>query len=352
MTTLLFANNATSLLTTTVGSSSTTINITPGTGSLFPDPTGTQGFYATIYNAGATNYEIVLVTARSSDTLTVVRGQDNTSPQTWVSGDSIGMYPNAGTMQNLVQVPQLQQGTYTFGTAGGSANALTGTINSPLTFLYDGFSFTLESAYANTGAATLTLTLGSTVLTTHPIVKAGNQALIGGEIPAAGFPCQFTWSATFGAFVLTNAVYIPTGLTRQVVYQTFGGFSFNSSSYVPTNITASITPISTSSKIIAIASFSALALGGIDQGAAWTLYRNSTNLSGGAADGFSTLENGYNTGNNQGVCGFTVVDSPSSTSAVTYTVYGSSTGLFVMAPGVYSGSEGTTLSTLTLIEVY
>ena len=79
----------------------------------------------------------------------------------------------------------------------------------------------LGSAYANTGPVTLTLTLGSTVQTAHPIVKGNNIALAANDIPSAGYPIQINWSPEFNAYVMQNPAtgilisVTPTGAIMQ-----------------------------------------------------------------------------------------------------------------------------------------
>ena len=203
MTILQFANNALSALASPITSADTTIYLQAGTGSLFPTPTSGQVFLATIYNSSSTSYEIVLVTARSGDTVTVVRAQENTTAQTWLTGNSFGMYPTKGTMQSLVQADQLQNGTYTYAIGGGTANALTAQITSNLTAIPDGMNFVIKAIATNTDAATLQLTLGSTILSVAPIIKGNSYPLIANDI-WTNYPCIFTWSATLGAFILQN----------------------------------------------------------------------------------------------------------------------------------------------------
>ena len=203
MSTLLFANNATSTLASPITSADTSITLQAGTGSLFPSPTSGQVFIGTIYDASSTIDEIVLVTARTGDVLTVQRAQEGTVAQTWITGSLFGMYPTAATMEDLIQIDQLQKGTYTFTNAGGTANALTATLPSNLTSITDGFTLILRAINDNSGACTLQLTLGSTILSTVGIVKGNNYPLITGDI-WVGYPLILTYSITFGSFVLQN----------------------------------------------------------------------------------------------------------------------------------------------------
>lgn len=70
-----FANNATSKLAANLSSVGLTISLTPGDGSKFPALTGNQFFKATLIKADGTK-EVVKVTARSTDTLTVQRAAE------------------------------------------------------------------------------------------------------------------------------------------------------------------------------------------------------------------------------------------------------------------------------------
>lgn len=79
---ILFENNASALLAATIISTDTTIQVAAGFGDLFPSPTGDQYFYCTLEdNSG--NIEVVKITGRSGDNLTMDsaadRGQDGTT---------------------------------------------------------------------------------------------------------------------------------------------------------------------------------------------------------------------------------------------------------------------------------
>jgi hypothetical protein len=205
MTVQLFANNAKTTLASPINATQTTITVAPGTGALFPNPSSGQAFKITLVSASSTTvYEICLCTARSSDILTVVRAQEGTSGTPFLLNDIVGNYDTADVMANLVQVVQLQNQYYLYAVASGTANALAATIPSSFTTIPDGMSIVIKSAAANTGATTLNLTLGSTATGAFPIVTGNNFALIGGEIPGAGFPITMSYSSTFNAWVITD----------------------------------------------------------------------------------------------------------------------------------------------------
>jgi hypothetical protein len=86
--TVKFTNNASATLATSINTSVTTIQVTAGQGAQFPTLGAGDFFFATLTDS-SNNIEIVKVTSRSSDTLTVVRGQDNTNQKAYVAGDKI-----------------------------------------------------------------------------------------------------------------------------------------------------------------------------------------------------------------------------------------------------------------------
>lgn len=94
-------NFARSTLAVGAAPAATTLTVAAGTGSLFPALTGAQYFYLTLENSGLTR-EIVKVTSRSGDNLTVVRGQDGTSALTWNAGDVAALRLNAAAISDAV----------------------------------------------------------------------------------------------------------------------------------------------------------------------------------------------------------------------------------------------------------
>ena len=71
-----FANNAVSRLAANIANSATSLALTPGDGSKFPSISGSQFFMATLVKTDGTT-EVVKVTARATDTLTIVRAAES-----------------------------------------------------------------------------------------------------------------------------------------------------------------------------------------------------------------------------------------------------------------------------------
>lgn len=74
---LKITNNATTTITAPITSATTTIVVASGTGVLFPTLGTGDYFQATLQDTN-NNFELVKVTARTDDTMTVVRGQGGT----------------------------------------------------------------------------------------------------------------------------------------------------------------------------------------------------------------------------------------------------------------------------------
>ncbi|ELP6610554.1 hypothetical protein R1137_004743 [Escherichia coli] len=103
--TLLAANNAQTVLAAGISSSATSLTVNTGTGALFPSPvTGTSFFKLTIIDAATgTLTEIVHVTARSGDVLTIQRGQEGTTARAWSANDLAANMMTAGSFDALLQ---------------------------------------------------------------------------------------------------------------------------------------------------------------------------------------------------------------------------------------------------------
>lgn len=89
----LYANNAYGTLNTGIATGDTAIALVAGAGARFPNPTGGDYFNATLVGYDGNNnenaWEIVKVTARASDALTVVRAQEGSTAAAWPTGTRI-----------------------------------------------------------------------------------------------------------------------------------------------------------------------------------------------------------------------------------------------------------------------
>ena len=93
-------NNAFGTLLAGISSSATTITLDSGQGAKFPTLSSGDFFFATLIDT-SNNLEIVKITARSTDSLTAVRAQDNTSARAFSAGDRIELRPTAALFESI-----------------------------------------------------------------------------------------------------------------------------------------------------------------------------------------------------------------------------------------------------------
>lgn len=96
--TVILKNNAVSTLATPISTSDTGIVV--ASGAQFPTLAGGDYFYATLVSPAGTT-EIVKVTARVSNSLTVVRAQDGSSAASFQVGALVEMRANAASIAEI-----------------------------------------------------------------------------------------------------------------------------------------------------------------------------------------------------------------------------------------------------------
>lgn len=105
---VLVTNNAWGQLSVAITAQSTQLLLSGGQGERFPSATeGVSYFYATIVDS-KNNIEIVKCTARQADTLTVVRGADNTEPRAFLDGSRVELRPCAALLNDKVSSDDLE----------------------------------------------------------------------------------------------------------------------------------------------------------------------------------------------------------------------------------------------------
>jgi len=109
---ILFTNNASSTLASSILSGATSLTVAAGQGALFPNPTAPDYFLLTLQAVAGTPIEIVQVTARSADTFTIVRAQEGTTASAFTGGDKVELRVTAAQMAGASQ-SGLASGTLT-----------------------------------------------------------------------------------------------------------------------------------------------------------------------------------------------------------------------------------------------
>jgi hypothetical protein len=202
----LFTNNAATTLASSINSSVTSLTVAAGTGGLFPSLAGSQYFYCTLANTAGTTIEIVKVTARSTDTFTIIRGQDNTTAAAFAAGDKVELRLVDASLENF---PQLDS-TNTFSQAQTFSAGITSTAT-PIGVASGGTGASSQTAYAVlTGGTTSTGAYQSVAsLGTSGQVLMSNGA---GALPT--FQTVSTKAFPTGTRMSFQQTAAPTGWTK------------------------------------------------------------------------------------------------------------------------------------------
>ena len=191
-----FTNNAATTLAAGINSSVTSIAVTDG--SVFPAITGGDHFYVTFDDS--TNKEIVKVTARSGNTLTAVRGQDDTTARAFSSGDKAELRIVAALLEDVKTDVSSTLTVDTF-TGDGSATAFTLSV-APAS--EDNLIVFIEGVYQNPGDFVLssgtTLTFDVAPANSRKIIVYHVAALVSGNNLNND---QFTCNGSTTAFTLS-----------------------------------------------------------------------------------------------------------------------------------------------------
>lgn len=223
--TVLLRNNAETVLATAL--SSADLGMTVVSGGRFPEPAAGEYFYATI-TALTGLFEIVKVTARNGNTMTIVRGREGTAALDFIAGSRVELRITAQAITDAIVDSEFDSDAYFVAdgtgvsvglnvgasktlSAAGTINAASGTLILPQNTVT---AQTAEGAVVwdtnddlltvgtGTGRKTMVDTVATQTLSgktfTSPTINGGtiNNAPIGASTPASG---AFTTLSANGA---------------------------------------------------------------------------------------------------------------------------------------------------------
>jgi hypothetical protein len=186
----LFTNNAATTLASGITNVATTLTVASGTGALFPSPTGSNYSYVTLINAAGSVLEIVKLTSRSTDTLTITRAQEGTTASAFSTGDKVELRVTAAGMTDTFNNGGVQSATAVAGTGISigsvtTTGAATHTIN-------------------NTGVTSVTVSPGTGMSGGGTVTTTGTVTLTNAGVTSVTAGTGISVSASTGGVTITN----------------------------------------------------------------------------------------------------------------------------------------------------
>jgi hypothetical protein len=248
----LFANMDGSTLAGPINNAATTLTLASGGGALFPSPTVGQQFSITLIDA-ATGLlrEICYCTARSSDTLTVARGQEGTVALSWAAGDLVQGLLTAGQMAAMLQISQFQipqdqyPGNNFYVAPYPTGNDISGFGTAALPWATVAHAIAKISQYQSQNAVTINVAAGTYVIPAHsaagtvPPSQIASWNILGAGASSTIFNCTALGSRGFGAYgSVVNIDGVSVGAYYEC-YQAQNGGALAIATNLPCNMTGS-----------------------------------------------------------------------------------------------------------------
>jgi hypothetical protein len=98
---VLFSNNARSLLATSIKATDTSIRVRAGHGSRYPQPSAIGDWFPLTIEDENGNIEILKATGRQGDLITVQRGVEGTQPRAFTTDDVVELRVTAAALYEL-----------------------------------------------------------------------------------------------------------------------------------------------------------------------------------------------------------------------------------------------------------
>jgi len=217
---ILWTNNASSVLTGDITAGTLSISVTAGHGDRFPAVAAPHYFMATLVDTSG-NREIVKVTARTSgsNTMTIERAQEGTSARSFATGDIVELRITKNAMDHLSKAADINAQHYVCDASAADQGAATN--SSSLKSLVDALGATEEATidlpHTGTGdtttytvgtnltiPATVTLRVhkgarvspsGGVTLTVNGIIQAGAYTIFAGAgtVTVSTYPQDQAW---------------------------------------------------------------------------------------------------------------------------------------------------------------
>jgi hypothetical protein len=221
-------NNAVGYLATAISASDTGAVLQTGNGASFPTLGAGDYFYATLESTGGT-MEIVRVTARSGDSLTVARAQEGTTAQSFAVGSRIELRVTVASVDDRVDEAEVYalglDSTLRANLAASSGSSLVG-------FLQSGTSAaatTVQTKLRETVSVKDFGAVGDGVADDAAAIQNAINAVVasGGVVYFPAGTYNYTPNATFNITINGNGLTLKGEIGRSFVKTNFNGVVFS-----------------------------------------------------------------------------------------------------------------------------
>ncbi len=215
-----FANNASAKLASAILSTDVTLTVVSGQGAQFPTPAGGAVFRGTLKSSTA--LEIVEVTARSSDTFTIVRARESTTALGFAAGDSLSLFLTKQVMEACYQRSEIDTDA-TLAANSDTVLASQKAVKAYADAKVAGLSWKQAVRAATTVSGTLASSFENGDSIDGVTLATGNRILIKNQssdtengiytVNASGAPTRAT-DADAGAELISATVYVSEGTSN------------------------------------------------------------------------------------------------------------------------------------------
>ena len=244
----LYTNNASTILASGITNSATSLTVQTGNGAKFPNPTSPDYFMCTLQGVSGTPIEIIKVTARSTDTFTIVRAQEGTTASAFNANDIVELRVTAGEMTNLATAGansnitsltglttalSTAQGGTNVSSAGASGNVLTSNGTNWVSSAQAGLGYgqtwqnvtssrALGTTYTNSSGKPIQVNAWTTA-NGSPTGNTDITITVSGTAVAFNSSYHGTAAGNWSPFV---SAIVPVGATYTVTADTYSSFTW------------------------------------------------------------------------------------------------------------------------------
>jgi hypothetical protein len=217
---LKLTNNAASILAGAILATDTALSVQAGDGAKFPALVAGDWFPLTIVDAGG-NFEIIRVTARTGDVMTIARNQEGTAASAFSAGSRVDLRMTASALNAIVADSTTGRDAAIATAVQNEATARDGAIATAINAIKGGVSAT----YDTLAKIATAITDIYTQIASHTTQLADHTTQLGQKLGLSGG--TVTGGLTVNGEIAATVGYIRLGTPGSGPYLQYSGGSYN-----------------------------------------------------------------------------------------------------------------------------